>query len=233
MADSRLIRPLPKPLQLRDYLLDDMSSCSSNGFKSFPRKSQCCTTVRFLHEFDHKTKHLAPPSKPSLSALQTVIAAVKRLQFTAAKLPEKKKLNISFLTRSFSKKILRKTTFWRKAERKEIVRWKSFDQLLKEDAEPSDRPCSSIETTCSKSKNWSESDFTASESGNSSTSEVNLNLPEKENDVVVMMPMEVVSVNGVGVTNGDVSTDSTTCSNQSADSNSKVRFSFFFHVIIF
>lgn len=109
-----------------------------------------------------------------------------------------------------------KSAFWkRKSERKEIVRWKSFDQLLKEDSKPSDR---SITTAGSKSKRWSGSDFTAtSESGN-------LNLPEESKEVVTMAT-EVVSVNGVVVTNGDVSTDSTTCSNQSADSNSsKVRF---------
>lgn len=222
-----MIKPFPKPLQLRDYLLDDMSSCSSNGFKSFPRKSQCCTTVRFLHEFDRKSKihhhqnqklylnFNRPPPKPALSALQTVIAAVKRLQLPARS-PEKKKSNSSFLARSFSRKILMKSAFWkRKSERKEIVRWKSFDQLLKEDSKPSDR---SITTAGSKSKRWSGSDFTAtSESGN-------LNLPEESKEVVTMAT-EVVSVNGVVVTNGDVSTDSTTCSNQSADSNSsKVRF---------
>ncbi|KAL8543787.1 hypothetical protein ACS0TY_004370 [Phlomoides rotata] len=229
MADSRLIRPFPKPLQLRDYLLDDMSSCSSNGFKSFPRRSQCCTTVRFLHEFDRKIKHdqkiylmsfNGPPPKPALSALQTVIAAVRRIQFTAKKSPEKK---ISFLPRSFSKKIFLKTFWKRKSERKEIARWKSFDQLLKEDAEPSDR---SITTTDSKSKRWSGSDFTASTDSSDCPSMVNLDLPEESNDEAVTMPMEVVSVNGVGVPDGDVSTDSTTCSNQSADdTNSKKQWS--------
>lgn len=236
--DSRLIRPraLPKPLLLKDYLLDDMSSCSSNGFKSFPRR-QCCTNVRFIHEFERKNKQQQQlqqkkylnfnktPSKSALSAFQSVITAVKRLPFSAAKSPEKKKSKNSFLPRSFSKKILKKSNFWkRKSERKEIRRWKSFDQLLKEDAEPSDRSSSSITTRDSKSNSWSGSDFTVSE-GNSST-EVNLNLPES-NDVV-KMPMEVLSVNGVGVTNGDVSTDSTTISDGGADTksstNTKVRF---------
>lgn len=45
-SDHRLKRRL-KPLSLRDYLLDDLSSCSSNGFKSFPRR-QSSTLRRLL-----------------------------------------------------------------------------------------------------------------------------------------------------------------------------------------
>ncbi|GMY30199.1 hypothetical protein FCV25MIE_25441 [Fagus crenata] len=46
-----------RPLMLKDYLRDDLSSCSSNGFNSFPRR-QCCTssTVRFLLELDLKLR---------------------------------------------------------------------------------------------------------------------------------------------------------------------------------
>lgn len=46
-----------RPLMLKDYLRDDLSSCSSNGFKSLPRR-QCCTssTVRFLLELDLKLR---------------------------------------------------------------------------------------------------------------------------------------------------------------------------------
>ncbi|KAK6137572.1 hypothetical protein DH2020_028692 [Rehmannia glutinosa] len=222
------IRALPKPLLLKDHLLDDMSSCSSNGFKSFPRR-QCCTSVRFLHEFEYRNKNKQQrqqqkrysdfnrtASKSAISAIQSVITAVKRLPFAAAKSAEKRRFKDSFLARSFSRKILKKSGFWkRKPEQKEIGRWKSFDQLLKEDAEPSAR-----------SDGWSGSDFTASDdcsSGNSS-SEVNSNLPEERNDVV-QVPVKVVSSgNGVGVTtNGDVSTVSTTeCSaNTNSSTNSQ------------
>lgn len=248
--DSKLIRTraaLPKPLLLKDYLLDDLSSCSSNGFKSFPRR-QCCTSVRFIHEFDLKNKHhqkkLLNPNKTSsrspLSALRSVITAVKRLPFAAAKSPENKYFQAasSFLPRSFSKKLLKKNGFWkRKPDRKEIGGWKSFDQMVKEDAEPSDGSCISD----SKSNNsWSGSDFTVSDecsSGNSSKEE-NLNLPERTNDVVEMV-MELVSDTGVGVTNGDVSKDSTTNSDDGSAStnsstNTKVRFSFnYFYMISF
>lgn len=235
--DSRLIKPIrssPKPLLLKDHLLDDMSSCSSNGFKSFPRR-QCCTSVRFLHEFDRKTKHKItyvdfrkpPPPKSALSALQSVITAVKRLPFGAAKSPEKKKSSInSFLTRSFSKKIFKRGGFWkRKPEHKEIERWKSFDQLLKEDPVPSDRSCSSITTTDgSKSYSWSGSDFTATSEGGNSASEANSNLPEKKNDVVEL-PGE--GDNGVGATNEDVSAESTTSTNSSNETKVSFLVTFF------
>ncbi|PKI41424.1 hypothetical protein CRG98_038196 [Punica granatum] len=54
LADRKLRRPV---LMLKDYLLDDLSSCSSNGFKSFPRRPQCCpSTVRFLLDIDLKAR---------------------------------------------------------------------------------------------------------------------------------------------------------------------------------
>lgn len=53
-ADRRLRRPV---LMLKDYLLDDLGSCSSNGFKSFPRRPQCCpSTARFLIDIDLKVR---------------------------------------------------------------------------------------------------------------------------------------------------------------------------------
>ncbi|XP_024029081.1 uncharacterized protein LOC21405902 isoform X2 [Morus notabilis] len=103
---------MSKPLMLKDYLLDDLSSCSSNGFKSFPRR-QCCTTVRFLLEIDltqrsssssssdrHKKKshdhhdqrrlwRSRSRSSSTMSALQratdAVINAVKFLPFPSVK----------------------------------------------------------------------------------------------------------------------------------------------------
>ncbi|XP_041994556.1 uncharacterized protein LOC121744915 [Salvia splendens] len=198
--DRRLIKPIRAPLLLKDHLLDDMSSCSSNGFKSFPRR-QCCTAVRLLDARNNTRK------PPSLSALQSVIAAVKRLQFGAAKEKKKKKKkkvksNLDyFLPRSFSKRLFRRGSFWRRqAEPKEIQRWKSFDELMKEDdvQPPSDRSNSSITTT------GDSSDFTVTEDGNSS-SEVTLNLPPKHQNGVV------------------VGAESTTCSGESSDTNSSTQ----------
>ncbi|KAK4422693.1 hypothetical protein Salat_1851800 [Sesamum alatum] len=225
--DSRLIKPkaLPKPSLLKDYLLDDMSSCSSNGFKSFPRRQCCGSTVRFLIEIDLKSKQhqhqqkkkylnfkkntpslLKSPSRSALAAFRTVITAVKRLPFAAGTSPENKKPKRSILPRNLSKKILKKTSFWkRKPNHKEIQRWKSFDEFLKEDSGPLDTSNCSMNATDSKSH-----DLTASEecsSGNSS-SEVNSNLPKEENDAVEA-PKD-----------GDVSTDSTSSSSTSNNSSS-------------
>ncbi|KAL7111615.1 hypothetical protein ACP275_05G100300 [Erythranthe tilingii] len=211
--DSRLTKPkasLPKALLLKDYLLDDLSSCSSNGFKSFPRK-QCCTTstVRFLIEMELKNKQppqriktpsfdrspsclLRNPSRSALSALHSVIAAVKRLPFVGS--PEKKRLRQSILPRNLSVKILRKSGFWkRKSNQKEIQRWKSFDQLLKEDAQPQPSDIMSSESTTAISRC-------------NSSSPVKLNLPEVRNDVVL------------AVKKGDVSIESTTGSSDSSAS---------------
>ncbi|KAL6556347.1 hypothetical protein OROGR_005635 [Orobanche gracilis] len=211
--DSSLIRiramgEFPTPLLLKDHLLDDMSSCSSNGFKSFPRiRSQCCTTVRFLHDYDRskrkqQKKYLNFNKKTSRSALSAfrrrIITAMKRLPFSAAKSPERKKLKSSFFARSFSRKILEKSCgFWKtRPGKKEIGRWKSFDQLMKEEPEMSVRDSKG-------SNSWSGGNFTVSSDSKSSL-EVNLNLPDGIKDVVE---------NGVDVAeNGGVSTNSSTSS---------------------
>ncbi|GLT54969.1 hypothetical protein SLA2020_281270 [Shorea laevis] len=59
-------------LMLKDYLRDDfLSSCSSNGFKSFPRR-QCCTTVRFLLELDLKAR-----GSPTTAARNGIVYSVE------------------------------------------------------------------------------------------------------------------------------------------------------------
>ncbi|KAL1559794.1 hypothetical protein AAHA92_10097 [Salvia divinorum] len=201
--DTRLIKPIRAPLLLKDHLLDDMSSCSSNGFRSFPRR-QCCTTVRLLDARNNTLQRRNQKAyesfmkPPALSALQSVIAAVKRLQFGAARSPEKKeKSNLnSFLPRSFSKRLFKRGGFWRRQpEPKEIQRWKSFDQLMKEDAiqPPSYRPITTTEDS---------TDFAVTEGGNSSSEVVTLHLPpQHENGVVV-------------------GAESTACSGESSDTNS-------------
>ncbi|XP_042051126.1 uncharacterized protein LOC121796344 [Salvia splendens] len=154
--DDRLIKPIRAPLLLKDHLLQDMSSCSSNGFKSFPRR-QCCTTVRFRPRQKPRSSFVKPPANPALSALQSVISAVKRLHFGAAEKMKKNDLSSSFFL------------FWRrKPERKEIARWKSFEQLMKEDEW---RPAADRKS------------FTASEGGNSSS-----DLPPQLKNDVVMTP---------------------------------------------
>ncbi|KAK8618058.1 hypothetical protein V6N13_115933 [Hibiscus sabdariffa] len=153
------------PLMLKDYLLrDDLSSCSSNGFKSFPRQ-RCCTTVRFLLETELKnskdkytttTKRLlkrsrskAGASATTISALQraseAVLNAVKLLPFPSIKSSSPSlKRNCSrkpHFARSFSRKLF-KRSFWRKADKEndggENRRCKMFREFLEEKNQPSD-----------------------------------------------------------------------------------------------
>ncbi|CAI9274345.1 unnamed protein product [Lactuca saligna] len=111
--DSRLVKvPLPKSVLLKDYLIDDLSSCSSNGFRSYPRRP-CCTKVRYLIEIDlnkhinlrpTKKKFLRSKSKSS-SVLQKASAAVvnvfKHFQFSGSG----KRAKANFLPKNLSRKL--------------------------------------------------------------------------------------------------------------------------------
>ncbi|GER40526.1 hypothetical protein STAS_17205 [Striga asiatica] len=187
---ARPTRPLPKPSLLKDHLLDDMSSCSSNGFKSFPRSSQCCTTVRFLHVLHRKTqkqkKHLKfgkNPPKSALSAFRKVFFPAKRLPF-AARTQGKTRVGSPSLARSLSRKI---TGFWKrkkKSDEEEVIgRWGLPDRRTEDESEPLN------ESGDSRSDSWSSgSGFTVSvdflSSGKYSSPELNLNLLDNGNDVV-------------------------------------------------
>ncbi|CAA0831521.1 Unknown protein [Striga hermonthica] len=221
--DSRLIKKpkaLPKPqLLLKDYLLDDMSSCSSNGFKSFPRRQCCTSTVRFFVDPDHGSKRRrkflpdfdkiraaprkSPAKSPAIAALRRIISAVKRLPFAADGPKESKDLRRSmFLPRNLSRKIFERGSFWKRKSssgREEVGRLKSFDQLMKEDSQPSDVPDSFTAATAGDGGNECSSGNVVTTT--TTTCEVNLDLP---NDAVGL------------VENGDVSTDSTTSSNASS-----------------
>lgn len=179
---------------LKDYLLDDLSSCSSNGFKSFPRR-QCCTTVRFLLEVDLNTKHSHSQkynAKPSFlrrsrsKATSTTISAlhrasevlrnaVKQIPFPTVKSPSQsstqQKRKKGLLPRSFSRKLL-KRSFWRKAADKEehtIKRWKVFQEFLEEKHQPSNENSHQPSTTTLTSHRVSTS--TSSKSNSASWTE--------------------------------------------------------------
>ncbi|KAF3448482.1 hypothetical protein FNV43_RR09195 [Rhamnella rubrinervis] len=156
-----------RPLMLKDFLMEDLSSCSSNGFKSLPRR-QCCTTVRFLLEIDLKPREVSNGSNTkqvlhrrsrsraaasiTVSALQrasdVVIKVVKQFPFPSVKSPSPSTSNKprkGLLPRSISRKLLRKS-FWWKTERvldegDNIRRWRSFRDFLEEhdDHKPSDQ----------------------------------------------------------------------------------------------
>ncbi|XP_060210230.1 uncharacterized protein LOC132637099 [Lycium barbarum] len=221
--DSKLMKPMPKQLMLKDYLLDDLSSCSSSGFRSYPRR-QCCTTVRFLLEIDLKNKYqpalykknikpelqkkLSPPST-KVSAFQkasvAVINAVKHLGASSNK-KKKKPMMKTIFPRSISRKL--KRSFWKKGDHKEIYWWTSFNRLDKEELKPP--VVSSMTESKSKSdsnNSWTDSDFTASSGDNSlQTSSGNSEVNSTEN---------VISSKRVGATTSDDSLESTISSHGS------------------
>ncbi|XWS38422.1 hypothetical protein CRYUN_Cryun19dG0130000 [Craigia yunnanensis] len=145
---------------LKDYLRDDLSSCSSSGFKSFPRR-QCCTTVRFLLEADLKKskdysstgkrlvkRSLSNPASTTISALQrasaVVLNAVKLLPFPSIKSSslslQSNSSRKEHLPRSFSRKLF-KRSYWRKTDKEdgEIKHWRLFREFLEEKDQPSDQ----------------------------------------------------------------------------------------------
>ncbi|GJR52398.1 hypothetical protein Tco_1402919 [Tanacetum coccineum] len=167
-------KTITKTLLLRDFLLDDMSSCSSNGFRSYPRR-QCCTTIRFLVEMDlnmnpklpskqTKTIWKANPKPKRHSMLQRA----STVMFNAFKnFPFKSTNNMS---RNLSRKLL-KHGLWKKTDHNntEVKRLISFGDLLKEEnltrsASTTD-VISSTSNSSSSSNNsnstWSDSGFTA------------------------------------------------------------------------
>ncbi|KAF8113098.1 hypothetical protein N665_0056s0003 [Sinapis alba] len=126
-----------KPLMLRDFLLDDLSSCSSNGFKSFPRRQppSSSSTVRRLLDAEikrssaglsHHHHHKPRLTRRSRTTCGTAISnavhkastaflnAVKLIPFhstvTSRKGDQKQQ---GVFSRSFSKRLLSKR-FWRK-----------------------------------------------------------------------------------------------------------------------
>ncbi|KAK7265534.1 hypothetical protein RJT34_33154 [Clitoria ternatea] len=180
-----------RTLLLKDYLRDDLSSCSSNGFKSFPRR-QCCTTVGFLIEKDLETKrkrrNRLPRKRGSKSAFRraskAVINAVKSLPLSSQTSGDKKG-GLGLLSRSFSKKVLSRS-FWRKvAKEGEGRRRRSFRELIMEDRER-DKATSFNEDSVSGgggpncvtpsssgfgSNSWGESEFTFASTTTESSNE--------------------------------------------------------------
>ncbi|KAI3925722.1 hypothetical protein MKX01_003281 [Papaver californicum] len=130
---------------LKDFLKEEMSSCSSNGFKSFPRKTCCTYSIRHLVEMDLKSRDLTKnPSFPknhhllrnkstttstTVSALQkasvAVINVVKYLTFSSSSSSSSKLSSLSSSSSSSTKqgnslsrsvsKKLKSKSFWRKS----------------------------------------------------------------------------------------------------------------------
>ncbi|XP_014506529.1 uncharacterized protein LOC106766307 [Vigna radiata var. radiata] len=196
--------PPKPPLLLKDYLRDDLSSCSSNGFKSLPRR-QCCTTVGFFVEKDlqlqrKRNNTLPRRRRSSVSALQrasvAVINAIKSLPMSQKGGRAK---TGGVLCRSLSRKLLSRS-FWRKAavvreDRSQGVprRRTSFRELIMLDQEHQKAtsfneytalaaPSFTTSSGCG-SNSWGESEFTfASTAASSESSNENYLLLETTKD---------------------------------------------------
>ncbi|KAK4843902.1 hypothetical protein QYF36_014113 [Acer negundo] len=230
-------------LMLKDYLRDDQSSCSSNGFKSLPRR-QCCNTVRFILDIDLKnrdsnkynnTKRLLHRSRSkatasttmAMSALQraseAVLKAVKLLQFPSVQRRAKKAL----LPRSFSRKLLKKSFWTRKADHdkeeehvhSKIKPLKLFGEFLGgQQRQPSDQNILQFNPTnrCSNSSksnsnnSWNESDFTFTDNSTlRSSSGINSETSTENDAVESQKHVQSSASNKVGVSIGE---DSINCS---------------------
>ncbi|XP_010523056.1 PREDICTED: uncharacterized protein LOC104801463 isoform X2 [Tarenaya hassleriana] len=144
---------------LKDCLLEDSNSCSSNGFKSFPRQP-------LLQPFPIKPKK--EESKAiHRKTLQAVINAIKSLRFTAVKSAP------SILPRSLSRRLSKKNGSNKVNQAdiavrvKDIVRWRSSRDLHQDVSPPSDFEPSTVNTTTTGSttsgtpcSSWCDSDFT-------------------------------------------------------------------------
>ncbi|XP_022759986.1 uncharacterized protein LOC111306360 [Durio zibethinus] len=186
-ATQRKHFPLERrPRMLKDFLLDDSNSCSSNGFKSFPRIAcQDCSSNRNLIQIDLNSGHAKPnyaqrlqrsrskAASTTISAFKAMINAVKRIHFMTSP---------SILPRSLTRKLSTRNSrldFENKESEikitvrvKDIIRWKSFRDLVEEKSRPSyfassPHGCTTITTagsTCtpcrSSGSSWCDSDFT-------------------------------------------------------------------------
>ncbi|KAA8515993.1 hypothetical protein F0562_019172 [Nyssa sinensis] len=184
-TDSKSQRSFPmerQPRMLKDFLSsDELNSCSSNGFKSSPRQS----TVRNLLEFDLEAKNNVAESKLLRSrsrAASTTISAVHK----ASEIVINAVKSSSVLPRSISWRLLRRE-FWNNkcknddlgvisatVKVKDILRWRSFRDLIEEKPPPLDfdfsssSPCrcttltgSTSTDSSSNSSSWCESNFIA------------------------------------------------------------------------
>ncbi|CAH8306498.1 unnamed protein product [Eruca vesicaria subsp. sativa] len=139
-----------KPLILRDYLLDDLSSCSSNGFKSFPRHQT--TTADIKRRFTCGLAFSHAVQKASMALL----SAVKLLPSPSPSVKPPSSLKKRLFSISFSRNLWKKlnNVDGEMEDRKqEIQRCRSFGDFLKEslDDQPSD------EDTLSKAAGGGES----------------------------------------------------------------------------
>ena len=172
-----------RPQMLKEFLSENSNSCSSSGFKYFPRKQippHASHSMRSLIEIDLNSRNSNPRnmsklsgSMSSKSTFQTLINAMKNISFTAANV-----ISPSILPRSLSRKLSRRNSQKENEKEvneikitvkiKDIIRWKSFRDLAEEQSPPLDLASSTSNATTGSSNgsSWTDSDFTASRDDN-------------------------------------------------------------------
>ncbi|XP_061337300.1 uncharacterized protein LOC133284313 [Gastrolobium bilobum] len=100
----------PTLLMLKDYLRDDLSSCSSSGFKSLPRR-QCCLQPRSSSSSCSTKWTLQRATEALLNAMKslTFLAPLSKTQMCKSK-------KGGVISRSISRRLLNSNrSFWRRA----------------------------------------------------------------------------------------------------------------------
>lgn len=162
-----------RPMMLKDFLRDECTPSSSNGFPMYPRKKPCKSTAAVVPSMSNIVLLRSWSKK---AAATKISAIVKLLQFASLKSP-------SVLPRTFSRRKNDENDIFVdvsevKVKVKDILRWRSFRDVMVEEEEKStpldlssspDRSTIAAATTttttssCSKRSSWCDSDFTAEE----------------------------------------------------------------------
>ncbi|KAG5070867.1 hypothetical protein AAZX31_03G016400 [Glycine max] len=163
-----------RPRMLKDFLSENLNSCSSSGFESLPRKpTNNNNSMHSLIEMELKSS-----SSSSSSPFQTLINTIRSISLFTPKSP-----SVLSLPRSLSRKLSssRRRTRRRRSrvcsdvnittavKIKDIIRWKSFRDIVVESSPlpppppPLDFMVGSTNTTtcssCSSGSSWIKSDF--------------------------------------------------------------------------
>ncbi|KAK9076712.1 hypothetical protein SSX86_005046 [Deinandra increscens subsp. villosa] len=220
-TDSRIVKmPLPNSALLKDYLLDDLSSCSSNGFRSYPRRQCCGTKVRYLIEIDLNKHVKLPPmqkqflkskskskskSKPKLKsapilykASAAMITVFKKFRFSGSGSSSRK----PNFTPTKNRKQSTNHCFWKRStDQKKKLGFKTFDQQIKQKDNnilpPDSKVSAAITTTTTTAEmktsttNSNNSNSSISSSYFTATSISSINAPENNfKEIIEQLAME-------------------------------------------
>lgn len=175
-----------RPRMLKDFLNENSNSCSSSGLKSFSRKPNDTNNMQSLIEMELIKSKMKNSSNNYYSPFQTLINTITSISFFTA---VKKSPAMNFLPRSLSRKLSsssrrRNQSFCKgggsTVKIKDIIRWKSFRDLVEEHHHHQHQPSLSppldfhhcmvgsttttttTTTACSSSgSSWCDSDFTS------------------------------------------------------------------------